>query len=132
MAQESRDTRTHGDLGSMLGTFIYLLIGPIVWAFHLAAIYGSQLLCAVSQSGLFGTRLISSIVIAATVAALAPLAAAAWRPRAMARLLRVCTRSDKEIRFLDRVMRLLVTLAVAGIAWAGATALVIPPCAQLR
>lgn len=129
MTDNGEGTGRRGDLGSMAGTFVYVLFGPVVWALHLTAIYGAQLLCAGASTN---ADIIVPIVVGATAAALALLTATIWRPGLAGRPLGVCTRSSDERQFLDRLMRLLAALSIPGVAWAGATAFILEPCAPLR
>lgn len=125
MTEES--SRARDDSSSTAGTFVFVLLGPIVWALHLAVVYGMQISCAAAASRPSIGETLALAVLGATAAALAFLAVAAWRSHAAARMLRV-----RASRFLERVMRLLILLSVVGIAWVGTAALVLPACLQLR
>jgi hypothetical protein len=69
------------------------------------------------------------IVVVATVVALVPLAAATrmlWKnPRRIGAAARA-------LSFYDAVMLLLVLLSAVAVVWAGATSLIVSPCAALR
>jgi hypothetical protein len=75
---------------------------------------------------------ITALVGALTVISMAALALILWRPRQVARLLRFDAAAETDRRFAISVMRLLTALSFAGVTWAGAVALFLDPCAQLR
>ncbi|KXF76599.1 hypothetical protein ATN84_11100 [Paramesorhizobium deserti] len=123
------------DAGPVAGAILYLLIGPIVWAAHLLLVYGPQsALCAFRITGTAAVDpwLISVLVAGVTVIAMAAVGLTLWRPRRMARLFRFNAASDGDRSFVISVMRILGVLSLFGIAWAGATTLLLDPCAQLR
>jgi hypothetical protein len=103
-------------------TMLTVLFGPIVWAMHFAVLYGTHtIVCARATTGDAAT----TTALAATVAALALLlagAVAAYRRRD--------ARHDASAvaRFCRDVMLLLTLLSACGVAWAGATALLVAPC----
>jgi hypothetical protein len=103
-------------------TMLTMLFGPIVWAMHFTVLYGTHtIVCARATTGDAAT--ITALV--ATVAALALLLAevfAAYRRRDAAHDASAVT------RFCRDVMLLLTLLSACGVAWAGATALLVAPC----
>jgi len=112
--------------GSTLGTILYLLNGPILWAVHFTAIYGAQ-------STMCGRDLpapVQTVVLGTTIAALIPLAAITAWPAWASRLLR--KRNAEIPHALVAIARWLSLLSAIAILWAGATALWIPPCPPLR
>jgi hypothetical protein len=119
---------THGaDTASGVGTLVYLTIGPILWALHLAVVYGLQpVLCR------YSVEVNLAVVGIATVTALVVLLGAVARPKVLARLLHARAPSQASRRFHRRVMRWAALLSAAGIIWAGAAALVVPACEGLR
>jgi hypothetical protein len=99
-------------------TMLTMLFGPIVWALHFTVLYGTHtIVCARATTG--GAATITALV--ASVVALALLFAGA---------LAVYRRRDVRAvaRFCRDVMLLLTLLAACGVAWAGATALLVAPC----
>jgi len=123
------------DSAPIAGAILYLLAGPIIWAAHLLLVYGPQsALCAFRVTGMAAAEpwLISALVAGVTVLAMAAIALILWRPRRTARFFRFDTASDGQRSFVISVMRLLAVLSLIGIAWAGATTLLLAPCAQLR
>jgi hypothetical protein len=128
--------KAENDPGPVAGVILFLLIGPIIWSAHLLATYGPQsALCAWRVTGEAAVQpwLASAIVGAVTVLSLVSLLLTLWRPVATARLFRAasCLEGDQK-SFLLFLMRLLAALSLAGVVWAGATALILDPCAQLR
>ena len=119
---------------SILSATAFLLAGPIVWAVHLLLVYGPQsALCAFGKSGVaeVGPSSISALVLAVTAIAAVPLLAVLFWPQATARLLRF--RAEGSSRpFAISVARWLAALSLVGVLLAGATALMLDPCAQLR
>ncbi|MBB2971395.1 hypothetical protein [Mesorhizobium sp. RMAD-H1] len=123
------------DAGPVVGAILYLLVGPIIWAGHLLLVYGPQsALCAFRITGMAAAEawLISGLVMGVTVIAMAAIAVILWRPHRTARLFRFHTASDDNRSFAISVMRVLGVLSLFGVAWAGATTLLLDPCAQLR
>lgn len=130
------EMRAGEDPGSVASALVYLLAGPLVWAGHLFLVYASQsVLCAFRITGVAS---VDPVAILAVVAAVTVLAAAAlllmiWRPRDTARFLRAAGFLDgANGAFMMSVMRLLSTLALAGVLWAGAAVLLLQACPQLR
>jgi hypothetical protein len=124
------------DSVSFTAAALYLLSGPLVWAAHLVLVYVPQSgLCAFRVTGAAAVAplAISLAVGAVTALAAAILAIANRRHNAIARVLRAPDLLEgANGRFLCRVMRLLAALSLAGVLFAGATALLLPPCEQLR
>jgi hypothetical protein len=111
------------------GALLFVCAGPLVWAAHLFAVYGAHaLVCARIPAH---AAVLPVLFVALTLAALAPLAYAVWRPDASARMFRG-NRRGGESEFLTALMRLLALLSLAGILWAGAATLTLPYCGQLR
>ena len=115
---------------ALAGTSFYMLLGPIVWAIHLTVIYISHaVLCARGIVG-SGVISISSLVFVATGAALAVLIAAIAVANGRRRA--VSPSSATASAFQHSVMGLLAVVSATGVGWAGATALIVPPCLALR
>ncbi len=134
MDAQNGETRT-GAQPSTAGTIFYLLIGPIVWSAHLTALYFSQsMLCAhrLAELTIAGVGVVPFIIVTATAVALAMLIAAMLAPAALERLANASGGSRSEMAFRRRVMMALAILSATGVAWAGATILMLPTCAQLR
>lgn len=132
----SDDIQAGDDPGPIAGALSYMLIGPMVWALHLLLVYTPQaMLCAFRITGVAPIEplLIRAAVGAVSVAAAAALLAVLVRPRSIARPFRVGRVLEGDNgRFIVAVMRLLSGLSLAGVVWAGAAALVLDACAQLR
>lgn len=124
------------DPASVAAALLYLLSGPLVWAGHLFLVYAPQsVLCASRITGItdVDTLLIRAVVGVATVLSAAALVLALRLPRNLARLLRAAAFLEGEnSQFMISVMRLLAALSLAGVLWAGAAALFLDPCLQLR
>jgi hypothetical protein len=124
------------DPGSVAGPILYLLCGPLIWAAHLLLVYVPQSgLCAFRITGVAAvdSQLISILIGVATASSAITLAVALRWPTSMARLFRATNFLEGENgSFMQSVMRLLAALSLAGVLWAGATALLLPPCPQLR
>lgn len=107
---------------------VFILFGPIVWALHFLAVYGSQsLLCARAMP-----ESVPPIVSIATVASLAVLVGAMSAPGALARVMRSGHWPEPHQTFISSVMLTLVALSLLGVAWAGGTMLILPSCSVLR
>ena len=118
---------------SATGAFLYMLVGPIAWALHLATIYGAHALaCARPVAGATEADPARLIVLVATCVLIAALAAALRFRHATARLFRAAGGDEAQRAFQLRVMTVLALLSALAIAWAGATALVVPACLALR
>jgi hypothetical protein len=133
----AKPARVKAHAGARRGTarLVALCSGPIVWAAHLAIVYGAHtLLCARGYAGqmLLGVPLAPAIVVVATVAALLSLAGVMLAPRLKSAPPRRRADRDPPNSFEVRVMRLLALLSAIGVAWAGATAFIIAPCLALR
>jgi hypothetical protein len=111
------DGQTHR---SLVQTFLWLLIGPLLWSLHFSVVYGAHaMLCARGFSG----PTTALLVVAATIAALLALA---W----------VFPRNSTDVgsteRFERRVMTLLIVLSMVGVAWSGAATIFVRGCLPLR
>ena len=121
--------------GSTAGTILYLLLGPIIWAAHMTAIYFSQsMLCAhgLANSSVAGIDVVPGIVAAATIAALAILFAAILLPGSTARIARAAGSPIAERTFHRRIMAALAILSAVGVAWAGLAVIFVQDCPPLR
>lgn len=115
------------DTASSVGTLVYLQVGPIAWALHLALVYGLQpMICARSATAS------TVLVLLATAICLAAVAAALIWSRGLAGVLRARAATQASRRFHRRVMRWAGLLAAVGIIWTGAAATIVPACDPLR
>ncbi len=116
----------------LAGALFYILFGPIVWAIHLTLVYlGHTLLCALGVSfGALAPGVVSFSVIIVTAVALIVLTVAVVAANSRARAFG--NRGSGAMFFMDRVMMTLALLSGIGVAWEGASALIIEPCLMLR
>jgi hypothetical protein len=116
------------------GTIVYVLLGPIVWAIHFGAIYFFQsLMCAREIAfDTVGNLDGQLMIVAATVAALAIVAAFVLAPERVAVAVKAASAGSDQRAFQTRLMRLLALLSAVGIAFAGWAAILIPSCPALR
>ena len=123
------------DTGPIAGTILYLLAGPLIWAGHLFLIYGQQsALCSFRFTGVadVDTWLIQAVAGGVTLLAALALLYLLWQPGQVARLFRATPHMDDDHSFHSKVMRLLSALSLAGVLWAGGSALMLDPCGPLR
>jgi hypothetical protein len=111
----------------MVGGFVFLLTGPILWAGAFTVIYGAQSsLCAF---GALPQGWISLLVIAATVLLmLADVATMLW-PKLVYGLLTGATPPETQWPFIRGVMRLLAALALLAMGYFVLAAATLPACA---
>jgi len=117
-----------------IGTLIFILTGPLLWAGHLTAIYGSQSsMCAFGVGTSDGGQnlLVSGIIGVVTLAFVALIGVAMARPHTVLGWL-ARREPPPDRTFLTWVMRLLAALSALAIIYAGAAAIILPACAQLR
>lgn len=124
--------RRNGASEPLAGTLFYILLGPIVWAIHLTVVYlGHTLLCALGvSSGALAPGVATLSVLIVTVVALIALTIAVLAASSRGRALD--DRGSEATFFRDRVMMALALLSGFGVAWEGASALIIDPCLVLR
>lgn len=115
---------------SLAGAVFYMLLGPIVWAAHLAVVYAGH--AAPCAKGITReTRALIPIgVELATFLALAALLVGVLT--ASFRLNRSGDRARASTPFQDKVMITLSLLSAFGVFFAGTSALIIEPCLPLR
>jgi hypothetical protein len=119
--------------GHTVGTIIYILFGPIVWAVHLLLIYGFQSAgCALTgysrDLAFYGTW---GIVLITAIAAL-KLGFAAVRPNLLERSLGADVWTGNLRAGNRAMMRLLAGLSIYAILASGLAPLIVPICASLR
>ena len=120
---------TPGPGRSTVGTLVYLLIGPVIWAAHFMTVYAAQgWLCAI---GAAQDRIIAA-VFALTLPPLLALAAALFMPAGLARLLRASDWGEETQHFLAGAMRLLSLLSLLAVLYFATAAALLPACPALR
>ena len=116
-----------------IGTVLFVLFGPIVWAGHLLVTYGGHAsLCAFGVTSIGRLPTLPVLLWSATAAALALLAGGLLWPSGVRRLLRVESSLETENRWLEGLMRLLTGQSLLGVAYAGVAILLVPNCLPLR
>lgn len=118
---------------STTGAIFFILFGPIVWAGHLLVVYGGHaVLCATGVASNWSLPIVPLLLWGTTGAALILLTVGLlWAPR-LRRLLGVASGIEDQNGWLEHLMRLLATLSLFGVVYAGVAVLVVPQCAQLR
>jgi len=119
--------------GPTVGTLIYILFGPIVWAVHLTIIYGFQSAgCALTgYSAGFSFYGALGIALVTAIAALKLLAAALW-PSLIERGLGASTWGGELHAGNRTIMRWLAGLSIFAVLASGLAVFIIPVCASLR
>ena len=118
-----------------IGTLVFILFGPIVWAVHLTLIYSSQSsLCAfnLAEDRAWGNNAIVYIILIATAVFIVVAGFSAVRASFVYALI---TRTDpppEQIGFIITVMRILAGLSIVAMLYAGLGAVILPACGQLR
>lgn len=123
------------DRGSMSGTVLFLLVGPLVWALHFAVCYAAQsLLCTLglTQAVLWDLDATKLFVVAATLLAAGSLAVALMARGSVARMLCVVEPEEHQRSFHRGVMFWAASLSIVAVAWTGATIFIVDSCGQLR
>ena len=114
----------------MMGTFIFIITGPILWAGQLTAIYGAQSsLCAFAA---LEQHVIGGIVLAISLMTIILSVLTLIWPLPVFKLLTGTTPPDVQGPFIIGLMRSLGTLATLGMAYFALAAVVLPACAGLR
>ncbi|WP_338721248.1 hypothetical protein [Devosia sp. XK-2] len=114
----------------MIGTLVFLIFGPVLWAANLTVIYGAQSsLCAF---GALPPAAIALLIGAATLALVAAAILALIWPAGLFHRLTGVSAPAEQWPFLSGVMRLLAGLSVLAMIYFGAAILVMPTCAPLR
>lgn len=119
----------------MIGTLVFVMVGPILWAAHLMLIYGSQSsLCAFEVGlGLGGNSpLAAGAVLGGTVLCMVLSGEALAKPEATFGLITGIAEPGNQWHFLRAVMRMLTGLSLLAMLYAGLGAVLLPACAQLR
>ena len=118
-----------------IGTLIFILVGPIVWAVHLTLIYGSQSsLCAFNlgedRSG--GNDAVVAIILIATAVFVAIVGFSAVRASFVHTLIARADPPEEQFGFIVTIMRILAGLSIVAMLYAGIGAVILPACDQLR
>ncbi|HJT50980.1 MAG TPA: hypothetical protein VJ734_03480 [Nitrosospira sp.] len=118
-----------------IGTLIFILVGPIVWAVHLTLIYGSQSsLCAFNlgedRSG--GNSTVVAIILIATAVFIATVGFSAVRANFVHTLIARTAPSAEQVGFIVTIMRILAGLSILAMLYGGIGAVILPACDQLR
>lgn len=119
----------------MIGTLVFMLIGPILWALQLMLTYGAQSsLCAFAAGSTTGgsNPAASWTVIALTGACMILAATAMLIPSRSYRLVTGAEPPPEQRNFLVWTMRALTALSLLAMLYAGLGAAFLPACAQVR
>jgi hypothetical protein len=113
---------------SAVGTIVYLILGPILWAVQLTVIYGgSTLLCVTGVPPGASTALVALTTAAAFIAG----AGAMLFRATVARWFGVSPGAEGRST-LDALARLLDLLSLVAILWTGSAAVVLQACIVAR
>lgn len=117
-----------------MGTLVFILTGPIVWALHLTLVYASQSsLCAFNAGeSAAGKSIVVAIILAATVLCIAAAGYSAARPGVVHALIARAALPAEQAGFIVAVMRILAWLSMLAMLYAGMGAVMLPACEQLR
>jgi hypothetical protein len=118
-----------------IGTLVFILIGPIVWAMHLTLIYGSQSsLCAFNlgedRSG--GNVAVVAIILVATIVCIGTVGFSAARASFVHALIARADPPTEQVGFIVTIMRVLAGLSILAMFYGGLGAVFLPACDQLR
>ncbi|MDN5751791.1 MAG: hypothetical protein L0H15_00730 [Nitrosospira sp.] len=118
-----------------IGTLLFILTGPIVWAAHLALIYSSQSsLCSFDpgEGGAGGRDAIAAIILAVTAVGVAAVGSSAFRARSAHGLTARADLPAETITFIVTIMRVLAALSILAMLYAGLGVVFLPACDSLR
>ncbi|MBU1209981.1 MAG: hypothetical protein KJ587_01760 [Alphaproteobacteria bacterium] len=121
--------------GSTVGTIVYILLGPIIWAAHFTALYfGQSVTCQITGSGRPETiaSAINLGIWAATAIAASLLAMALHSPARFEVLFGTDVWQSDQRGFHRQTMAVLSGLSLFAILAAASGTLLIDPCAVLR
>lgn len=114
----------------MIGTLVFILVGPILWAVHLTVTYGAQSsLCAFDAAS---ETFITAMIIGSAAVFIGLTALAMLKERSCFALLAGTSPPDEQWPFLKTLMKLLGALSVLGMIYFSIASLILPACAQLR
>jgi hypothetical protein len=117
-----------------IGTLIFILVGPIVWAVHLTLIYGSQSsLCAFNLNEDRGeSSAVVAIILLVTALSIAVVGFSAVRPNFIHALIARGMSPTEQAKFIVTIMRVLSGLSILAMFYAGLSAVFLPACEPLR
>lgn len=120
--------------GSIVGTLLFMLFGPLIWAADLLVVYGGHASYCAAGDRLPGDAeaVLPMLLWAATAAAGLIIAAGIVWPSLVRTVLRAMPATSPEAGFMERVMRWLALLSLFGVAFMGLALTLVPICAQLR
>lgn len=111
-----------------MGIVFAVLFGPLVWAAHLAVLYGTHAsVCAAASHAGGSPGPIVPVLALATAVALALVSLPLAFPKGVAGFFSVRVPQD-ENRFLLSLMRWLAGLSVVAVVANGIALLIVPPC----
>ncbi|MBD8066097.1 hypothetical protein IC608_11500 [Devosia sp. PTR5] len=114
----------------MIGTLIFILTGPILWAADLTIIYGAQSsLCAF---GALPPQIVGWLVLAPCVILMGLVLLALAKPSPVFRGLTGASPPPEQWPFLLSITRLLGGISVLAMVYFSIAALLLPACGQLR
>lgn len=114
----------------MIGSILFLIAGPILWAINLTVIYGAQSsLCAFRA---LPENVIAAIVVVTTLALMATAGAFIVWPQIVFRLLVGAAPPTDQWPFLNGTMRILAALSALAMLYFATASLTMPACAALR
>lgn len=118
----------------MIGTFVFLLAGPILWALQLTFTYGPQsALCAFGVGTSAGENPTAAwVIVLVSVLCIAIAALVFAQPVPAYRLLAGTASGEAQWPFLRGTMRILVALSILAMIYLGISTAFLPACAQLR
>ena len=123
------------DIRRALGTLIFLIVGPCLWALHFTLIYGPQsALCGLELGTTDGghNAIAATTVGVVTIGTLLLGGLSYVFAHACYRLLCGASPPPDQWPYLQFIMRLLTALSLLAIAYAGIAAIFLPACAQHR
>ena len=114
----------------MIGTFGFLLFGPIAWALNLTLIYGAQSsLCAFGALSPTAIRILVGIICLGLAGCVV---AAMARPAVVFQRVTGASPPEDQWQFIRGTMRLLAGLSVLGMLYFALASLSVPGCDVLR
>ncbi len=114
----------------MIGTLVFILVGPILWAADLTTIYGAQ--SALCAFGVLPQAAVGWLVIAKSVLLMLAAVLALAMPRPLFKVLVGAQPPSEQWEFLQGVMRVLGALSVLAMLYFTLAATLLPACSNLR
>jgi hypothetical protein len=117
---------------SIVGTLLFIHVGPIIWALHLGFSYGAHAaICEAGERLPLSPAVLPWLLGAATAGAALAIVAALLRPALVGTPLHAA-RSGEVGAFVTTVMRFLALLSLFGVGYFGVSILLVPICLQFR